>query len=114
MVGISESTTITLSIPIPKPVIIFNGMKLQDWKEHFIMLKNQTLGSKEKISYSKCIKTLLWAEFCNGSLVYIGNEKKAHSYYGTTVKMTFDFPNFSCRNLFWYDLGKNIDIVTDL
>ena len=113
MASFNESTDVSLSIPIPKPVIIFNGMELHDWKERFLMLKNQTLDSTEKRSYSKCIKTLLWAEFCNGSLVYVGNQKNFHSYYGTEIKFTFNFPNASCRMLFWDDLGKNLDIVTD-
>ena len=102
----NKSTTVT--VPVPRPVIIFNDMGLQDWKKTFIQLRDEATESSDKQSYDKCYKTLLWGEFCNGTLSYVGNSKDK---YGLTVKFTFQFTSFSCMVLFQKYRKHHLELV---
>ena len=101
----------TVELSVPKPILIFNNMKLEDWKNYFIQERENATDSTAKFSYNKCIKTLMWAEFCNGTLSYVGN---SHNNNGLNVKFTFEFTSFSCMVLFKKHWLKNIEIVTSL
>ena len=107
MVGYKNSATV--SVNIPRPVILYSDMGFQDWKDTFLQLKNQSTKSTEKESYDKCLKTLMWAEFCNGTISYIGNSKDK---YGLTVKFTFQFTSFTCMVLFRKYWKHHLDLVS--
>ena len=111
MAGISilSSRDIAITTPIPKPVIIFSGMGLEEWKKCFFQKKCETDDLSEKIAYDKCVKILMWAEFCNGILIKVGNSKNEN---GMNVKFTFHFPNLECRWHFGNNLEELVDIVT--
>ena len=98
----------TVTVSVPKPVIIFNDMTIQDWKERFIQLKEESTEFAEKQSYDKCLKTLMWGEFCNGKLSYLGNSKDKS---GFTVKFTFQFTSFSCMVLFQKYRKHHLELV---
>ena len=99
----------TMELYVPRPVLIFNDMRIEDWKKYFIQKAEDEIDSTAKFSYTKCFKALMWAEFCNGTLSYVGNSCNDH---GFTVKFTFQFTSFSCMVLFQKHLAKNIEITT--
>ena len=96
-------TRITLSIP--HPVIIWSDMKMWDWKNCFIEKKRKATILDEQSAYEKCLKALVWADFCNGSLVKVGNSKGA-------INFTFEFPDLKCKNLFDHHLESHLEVVT--
>jgi hypothetical protein len=83
-------------------------MKIQDWKEYFTIKRDEATNSDDKKSYERCLKTLMWAEFCNGSLSYVGNFKDDT---GMSVKFTFTFPNLQSKQLFDWNLSKNVETI---
>lgn len=99
----------TIELQIPSPVIIYAGMNLQDWKQYFMEKMHSTCNSNEKTLYNTCIKTMLWAEFCNATLSYVGNSKDRDGNF--TVKFTFNFPDNDCRFLFILEWGEHIKII---
>jgi len=107
-ISILSSQKISVSNPIPKPVIIYPNMGMEEWKECFTFLRDETTNSDDKISYERCLKTLMWAEFCNGFLSYVGNSKEDGSI---AVKFTFTFPNLKSRELFDWNLAKNVETI---
>jgi len=96
-------TRITLSVP--SPIIIWANMRMSDWKNCFIEKKRKTETLSEEYAYENCLKALMWAEFCNGSLVKVGNSKGA-------INFTFEFPNLKCKNLFEHHLDTHLEVVT--
>lgn len=107
-ISILTSQDISIAAPVPKPVIIYQAMRMQDWKEYFIAKRNEATDSDYKTSYERCLKILMWAEFCNGTLSYVGNSKES---YGMAVKFTFHFPNLQSRQLFDWNLDKNVETI---
>ena len=93
----SEEFLGTMELQVPSPVIIYAGMNLTDWKQYFDEKMRNTCNHSEKFLYTKCYKAMLWAEFCNGTISYVGNSKDNSG--NLTVKFTFDFPDNDCRFL---------------
>ena len=99
----------TIELQVPSPVIIYAGMNLQEWKQYFDeKMRNTSIYSK-KILYTKCYKAMLWAEFCNATISYVGNSKDSKS--NLTVKFTFNFPDNDCKFLFLLEWGEHVKIV---
>jgi len=98
-----SQTKITLSIP--RPVIIWAGMEMLDWKNCFIQKKEETDILDEEYAYEACLKALMWAEFCNGSLVKVGSPSGV-------IELTFEFPTLRCKKLFELHLDEHLEVVT--
>ena len=107
----SDELTVAVELQIPKPIIIWPDMNLQKWKQFFIQKMEETTDSSQKTLYNKCIKVLLWAEFCNAILPYVGNAKDDEG--NLYVKFAFSFPDSECTFLFQMDLESNLKVVTD-
>lgn len=100
-----SATRTKITLPIPRPVIIFAGMGMSDWKNCFIQKKEETNIIYEEFAYEKCLKALMWAEFCNGSLVRVGSPSGV-------VDFTFEFPTLNCKKLFDLHLYEHLEVVT--
>ena len=100
-----SATGTRITLPIPRPMIIWSDMKMEDWKHCFEQKKLRTVIPDEEYSYQKCLKALFWAEFCNGVLVKVGNSKEA-------INFTFEFPNLKCKNLFDSHFDTHLAAVT--
>jgi len=105
----SEEFLGTIELQVPSPVIIYAGMNLQDWKQYFDEKMHNTCNPNEKTLYHKCIKAMLWAEFCNATISYVGNSKDSKS--NLTVKFIFCFPDNDCRFLFQLEWGELVKVV---
>lgn len=101
--SLSASRT-KVNLAIPKPVIIWPNMGIADWKNCFIQQKNEAENFKEECCYAKCFKALMWAEFCNGSLVKVAHAKGS-------IEFTFDFPTMLCSILFEKHLAEHLEVV---
>ena len=99
----ASQAKITLSIP--NPVIIRVLMRMSDWKNCFIEKKEKTESLEEEYAYEKCLKALMWAEFCNGTLVKAGNSSGA-------INFTFEFPTLECKRLFELHFDGHLEVVT--
>ena len=99
----ASQTKVTLSLP--RPVIIWAVMRISDWKNCFIERKKEAESLEEEYSYEKCLKALMWAEFCNGTLVKAGNSSGA-------INFTFQFPTLECKRLFELRLDDHLEVVT--
>ena len=99
----------TIELQVPSPVIIYAGMNLQNWKQYFDEKMRNTSNHNEKILYTKCFKAMLWAEFCNATISYVGNSKDSNG--NLTVKFTFYFPDNDCRFLFQLEWNEHVKIV---
>ena len=104
------SSSSIVTVPIPHPIIIFNGMALQDWKNCFIQKKNEAVEVAEKLSYNKCLKILMLAELCNCTHFKVRNSKEI---YGLAVKFHFVFPNPDCLKVFSENL-VSLDVVSQV
>ena len=105
----SEEFLGSVELQIPSPVIIFTGMNLQNWKQYFDEKIRNTSNHNEKFLYKKCFKALLWAEFCNATIYYVGNSKDSKG--NLSVKFTFSFPDNDCKFLFQLEWGEHVKIV---
>ena len=102
----SLSTTNTkITLPVPRPIIIRSTMNFEYWKNCFNKKKLETVIPDEEYSYQKCIKTLMWAEFCNATLVNVGNSSGF-------INLTFEFPNTKCKTLFENHFDTHLATVT--
>ena len=105
----SEEFLGTVELQIPSPVIIYAGMNLQNWKQYFDEKMRNTSNNNEKFLYTKCFKAMLWAEFCNATISYVGNSKDSNG--NLTVKFIFYFPDNDCRFLFQLEWNEHVKIV---
>jgi len=105
----SEEFLGTVELQIPSPVIIFAGMNIQSWKQCFVEKMHNARNDSEKTLYHKCIKAMLWADFCNATISYVGNSKDSKS--NLTVKFIFCFPDNDCRFLFQLEWGELVKVV---
>lgn len=112
MVGISVlgSQNVAITSHIPKPVIIYPGMGIQEWKECFAQKKSEENDPANKIFYDKCLKILMWAEFCDGALTKVGNFKTES---GMNIQFYFSFPSLALNAYFHRNVEKNITAATD-
>lgn len=101
--------TVEVLLPITKPIIIESGLGLSGWKDYFNGKISQASFPKEKCHYTKCLKLLMWAEFCNGTLVYIGNA--VHMNNQLSVRFRFSFLDEKCKNLFDFYWDDFLDAV---
>ncbi len=100
-----SATSTRITLPIPRPMIIWTAMGIADWKRCFNEKKFETVIPDEEYAYQKCLKAVSWAEFCNGILVKAGNSKEA-------IDLTFEFPNPKCKDLFDYHFDTHLAAVT--
>ena len=105
----SEEFLGTVELQVPSPVIILAGMNLQNWKQYFVEKMRNTSNHNEKFLYTKCFKAMLWAEFCNATISYVGNSKDSDG--NLTVKFIFYFPDNDCRFLFQLEWDEHSRIV---
>ena len=105
----SEEFLGTVELQVPSPVIIFAGMNLQNWKQYFDEKMHNTSNHNNKVLYNKCFKAMLWAEFCNATISYVGNSKDSNG--NLTVKFIFSFPDNDCRFLFQLEWNEHVKIV---
>lgn len=112
MVGIRvlSSRDVAIIAPIPKPVIIFANMRIADWKNFFIQEKEKTSDPVIKTSYDRCIKIIMWAEFCDGTLTKVGNYKNEN---GMNIQFFFSFPTLAVCAHFHRNIQKNLEAITD-
>lgn len=112
MVGINilSSRDVAIATPIPSPVIILAGMGISEWKNFFIQKKCKTTDPTEKIAYDRCLKIIMWAEFCDGTLTKIGNQNTEN---GMNIKFNFNFPTLALRAFFDRNVEKNIEAITN-
>ena len=106
---ILSSRDVDVTVPTPKHVIIWPRMTQADWKEFFTQQKLEASTPVESLAYERCLKTLMWAEFCNGTLTKVGNSKDEN---GLSVCFSFQFPNLQCRLHFDCNLDTNVNAVT--
>lgn len=105
----SEEFLGTIELQVPSLVIIYAGMSLHNWKQYFDEKMRSTSNHNEKFLYTKCFKAMLWAEFCNATISYVGNSKDRDGHL--TVRFTFDFPDNDCKFLFLLEWGEHVKIV---
>ena len=103
--ALNSSQTAEVEVLVPRPVIIYTGMKLSDWKDCFVQKKEDATTATEKTSYNECLKTLLYAELCNAELVKVGNSRPNGNL---AVKFTFKFSDSNCLKVF----QRNSEIIT--
>ena len=109
-ISILSSQEVSISTPIPSPVIIFSGMGISEWKNFFKEKKCKSNAPIEKIAYNRCFKIIQWAEFCDGTLTKVRNFKTEK---GMNIQFYFSFPTLAVRAHFDRNVEKNIEAITD-
>jgi len=108
----NENLTVCVELPVPKPVYIVSGMGIPYWKSHFVLKRDEEDSSSAKTLYTRCLKVLLWAEFCNATISYVGNSKDEEG--NLKLKFIFRFPDVDCQFLFQMDWLSNLNVVAKL
>ena len=111
MVGISilSSLDVEVTTPISHPVIIFANTGINEWKEFFIQKKSEASDPSKKIAFDRCLKIIMWAEFCDATLTKVRNSRAEN---GFNIQFSFSFPTLALRAYFDRNLKKNITAVT--
>lgn len=109
-INIFSSQNVAVAAPIPKPVIIYTGMGIMEWKNFFMQKKCEVSDPDQKIAYDRCLKIIMWAEFCDGTLTKVGNLKNEN---GMNVQFFFSFPTLAVRAYFDRNVEKNVEAITD-
>lgn len=95
------SYSITIAVPMSKPIVVFANKDIYNWETSFINLRDKTEVITEKKDYDRCRATLKWAATCGASLVKVANCDDA---FGKTVEFTFAFADLDAM----CDFNKNL------
>lgn len=97
-----------IALPTPKPVIIFTGMKIQEWEKFFEEETDKTSIHTEKYDYDQCRATLRWAQFCGAKSISLRVGKNST---GSTVEISFCFDSENDFNLFVNELDEMVEYI---
>ena len=95
------SYSITIAVPMSKPIVVFANKDIFHWEESFINLRDKAVVTAEKKDYDRCRATLKWASTCGASLVKVANCADA---FGKTIEFTFAFADLAAM----CDFDKNL------
>lgn len=100
------SSSITISVPIYKPICIFANIDIHQWENIFIKLRDDTNEIEWKRDYDRCRATIKWAYTCGATLENVANLVDVDEY---NVAFTFAFTHFKDMCEFYYNLTDSVN-----